>query len=432
MTNNAQTTVETTTTINYYIRSSILGGKPIVEVNQSGTQSEGYIYAAGALLAKQIGLCPGCPPDVQWQEANPLTGSRYEVYTGGYGDLQERDPLGANTGTEDPYQYQSEPSFLDLVQPEQLLFIDGGSDPFNPGKCEKDGMAYDCGRLDREIENGAVGGDVYRNGRYIGYTDILGSGSVGGRHFALAYLPDEFSEDLSPTNGDLATVNIRAGEAYFIEVAVSGSAGQTRDIPKASEIAAREKAKPPITDCEKYLANLLTDNGYVSVGFDYTSKGSNGETPHYRGDSINTNGTFSQGHLHVFAHVYADFNADSDANFYIPAGGRLLIPNTRIKSGGASFGDISRSSYVLVQFSSLGSYNHPVTLFVGHIKGVPSPRSVNRKNVINTRRLIGTTGGAGGEGLGGGANHIHLELLEGLHSSIPVKKNWVPVTKICP
>jgi hypothetical protein len=202
------------------------------------------------------------------------------------------------------------------------------------------------------------------------------------------------------------------------------------DIPKASEIAAREKAKPPITNCEKYLAGLLTNNGYVSTGFDYTRKGANGEAPQYRGDSINYDGTFSQGHLHVFAHVYADFKADSDANFYIPAGGRLIV---RKGLGGFSESGASLSSggdsFVLVQFpNGLGNVKEKVTLFVGHIKNVPAPGTVNRN--INTRRLIGTTGGEGGNGRG--SNHIHLELLRGLHSSIPPKKDWIPITRICP
>ena len=86
-----QTTVQTTATINYYIRSSVLGDKPIVEVSASGTQTDGYVYAAGAFLAKQAGLCPGCPPSVQWQEANPLTGSRFEVNTDGEGRAAQQD-----------------------------------------------------------------------------------------------------------------------------------------------------------------------------------------------------------------------------------------------------------------------------------------------------------------------------------------------------
>jgi len=50
-----------------------------------------------------------------------LTGSRYEIDTSSSGSLQERDPLGANTGTADPYAQDPQPDFLNIVEPTQPL-----------------------------------------------------------------------------------------------------------------------------------------------------------------------------------------------------------------------------------------------------------------------------------------------------------------------
>lgn len=156
---------ETTTT--YYLRSSILGGKTVSEINVEGEKSKGYIYANGALIAEQV-ACTGCNPAfyIKWHEVNPLTGGRAEVLHDGNKTIVETDPMGARIGTEDPLLYYTEPILNDIVPSGAPLYLEyPGSNPFDPnGGCELDGMRVDCAYRDRLIDRGVVGGQVYLNG----------------------------------------------------------------------------------------------------------------------------------------------------------------------------------------------------------------------------------------------------------------------------
>jgi hypothetical protein len=59
----------TLTSLTYYLRSSVLGGKIITELNQSGQKQKGYVFAGGQLLASQQSN------QVTWRHQNPVTGS---------------------------------------------------------------------------------------------------------------------------------------------------------------------------------------------------------------------------------------------------------------------------------------------------------------------------------------------------------------------
>ena len=75
----------------YYLRSSVLGGQPIAEVDgASGGWWRGYVYdAGGALLALQQG-------GVEWTHSDPIVkGSRLTNQAGGVTTATELDPWGA-------------------------------------------------------------------------------------------------------------------------------------------------------------------------------------------------------------------------------------------------------------------------------------------------------------------------------------------------
>jgi YD repeat-containing protein len=169
--NGVPTVVEDPSAINvYYLRSSVLGGKPVAEIDAtSGTKSKGYIYANGALLAEQR-ACVGCNPStyIVWHEANPLTGGRLEVWSGGSSDTQERDPMGANTGTEDPWLYEDYPTYSDIID-EHPLYLESGGNPFDPNSpYEVDGIPVSREELERRMGSGTVEGAIFRGGRYEG------------------------------------------------------------------------------------------------------------------------------------------------------------------------------------------------------------------------------------------------------------------------
>jgi len=135
----------TLTSLTYYIRSSVLEGKVITEVSQSGQKQKGYVFAGGELLASQQNN------QVTWRHENPLTGSSGTSGTEGwFSPESEPDPMGVNVGLEDPFSnccLLPEPN--DQIMPALL----GG---FASGRCRVDGMAIDCGWAMQMLESGSA------------------------------------------------------------------------------------------------------------------------------------------------------------------------------------------------------------------------------------------------------------------------------------
>jgi RHS repeat-associated protein len=82
-TENGQTT--------YYLRSSVLGGQVVAEMNSSGSWTRGYVYLGGSLLAVQDSA-------VYWMHEDPVTKSkRVTDASGTIVSTVELDPWGADT-----------------------------------------------------------------------------------------------------------------------------------------------------------------------------------------------------------------------------------------------------------------------------------------------------------------------------------------------
>jgi len=75
----------------YYVRSSVLGGQVIAELDTTGNWSRGYVYAGGSLMAVQQG-------GVFWSYEDPITKSKRMCdVNGNIVSLVELDPWGADT-----------------------------------------------------------------------------------------------------------------------------------------------------------------------------------------------------------------------------------------------------------------------------------------------------------------------------------------------
>ena len=76
----------------YYVRSSVLGGQVVAEINSAGTWMRGYVYLGGQLIALQ-------DSGVYWVHQEPYTkGQRFTTSLGVVtGNIVEVDPWGGNT-----------------------------------------------------------------------------------------------------------------------------------------------------------------------------------------------------------------------------------------------------------------------------------------------------------------------------------------------
>jgi hypothetical protein len=126
------------TVTTYYLRSTVLGGAIVQELNSTGQKQVGYVYLQGRLLARQS------DNQMTWRHVSPAGTSLYEM--GGFGAGRvEFEPLGGEitlTSTAPPENQQSPGEFS------------GGhfagimdsrfSDIFNTDGCVVDGAPVSC------------------------------------------------------------------------------------------------------------------------------------------------------------------------------------------------------------------------------------------------------------------------------------------------
>jgi YD repeat-containing protein len=161
--NEAPPTEDTQTT--YYLRSTVLGGASVVELNGPGSMDIVNIYAGGQRIARDLW------GNIGFEHMNPVTGSR--INSAGHSSYRntardERDSFGAEIPTSNPYPSQS---YVDYKFGEQL-YIEGG-DPFDysTGR-EIDGIPVSEAEFQRRVQNGSAVGDVFRGGRYVGSLNL--------------------------------------------------------------------------------------------------------------------------------------------------------------------------------------------------------------------------------------------------------------------
>jgi YD repeat-containing protein len=137
----------------YYVRSTLLDGAPIIELETSA----GYGATENIYMGLQKIASHGTSNYVQWRHVNPATGSWLVSSQNPGGALafrNELDPLGTEMGTSDPYV--SYTSYQDLIGLESLYEERGN--PFDPsGGCGTlDGLPISCSEMRMRMQGGSV------------------------------------------------------------------------------------------------------------------------------------------------------------------------------------------------------------------------------------------------------------------------------------
>jgi len=97
---------QTTTTTRYYVRSTVLGGAVLTEMELTNNYTRTFVYLEGALLATQQsnGI-----PWVSWEHRDPSNATYWSSDATNLRDRAELDPVGANMGLSDSTYTQSVP-----------------------------------------------------------------------------------------------------------------------------------------------------------------------------------------------------------------------------------------------------------------------------------------------------------------------------------
>jgi hypothetical protein len=141
---------DTTETVDYYLRSSVLGGRVITELNALGQKNKTKVYVGGEVEAEQV-FNDGTPA-VVWKYSNPVTGSSVEQTVYGLGK-KEYDPFGLELGGSDPYLQHEEPDYASMGG----SFYREGGNPFDSaGGYTLNGMPTDFGTISRLFQSGSA------------------------------------------------------------------------------------------------------------------------------------------------------------------------------------------------------------------------------------------------------------------------------------
>jgi len=151
----------------YYVKSTVLDGARVVELDVNGNKKSGWIYAGSQRIAKEEN------GSVTFEHHNPATGGWLE--TNGHPSYrltmrEERDPRNAEIPLSNPY-VGAEGSYISSKWGEPLL-IEGG-DPFDPSSgYEIDGLPVSAAEFARRTGNGSVGAALFSGGRQIGFVGL--------------------------------------------------------------------------------------------------------------------------------------------------------------------------------------------------------------------------------------------------------------------
>ncbi len=442
-----------TTQNKYFIRSSVMGGQTVTEVDETGRKTRTIVRAAGAELAWQ-NAGYGSNEYVFFQH-NDASGMSYRTaradgtvldtnYT--EGAPAELDPLGGNVGVFTPYFQLNttpiEPAIPTLqnlnewsprgVDGQRVqMMMDGIEVPYWIGAAAlANGSAVQCPNnyCGPQTAINSLGQTVLTSPfqAYAGGTSGYNVPQWGNTHMIV--------EGEQPDN----TPEIIGWD--FVEVASGGfSLLPTSWNPRRQtdtttcdglldclkKIVAEYKKQ---RDCDKYLANLFGDEG--AYFFDNTFWKKDHATGIRRPDDD---------HSHLYG---SERDSTVSTNIYIPAGGKIVPPNTTIP--GSKYLGSSRdvftsegkqqinhnANYVLVQFKELGKLRN-VTLAIFHVDNFkPEKQSGGRTRIGTVGFTRSEDYGSGGETKEGGG-HSHFELMEGRKWNLSNQK-LLSFRDICP
>jgi RHS repeat-associated protein len=249
-------------TTRYYLRSTVLGGQVVAEMDTSGTWMRGYVYQGGSLLAVQAG-------GVNWVHEDPVTKSkRVTDSLGNIVSSVELDPWGGDTNRSSNAAFQpkkftsyhrddngsDEAMFrrynrwhsrfdqpdpydgsYDLTDPQSFnRYAYVGNDPVNfvdptglePNTCLLEGTPINCGTASMFIHSGAgVYGPLdtsqydYSKGTFVHFTAVATSGGAAsgfipqGAHYlgGLTWGWTDYSKDDAPS----WSYSLKSTESWF-------------------------------------------------------------------------------------------------------------------------------------------------------------------------------------------------------------------------
>ena len=167
----------TTQRVDYYVRSSVLGGEVITELTSAGAKRKTNVYAGGTVVAEQQLYNEG-QQSITWKHLNPVTGTTMESGAGGAaGGKKDYDPFGLELGYADPYLQNEEPDYASMGG----SFYREGGNPFGESDgCQWNGMPIRCRMfefifrtqtligvtLGRNVDSG-----FFRSARWVDTTD---------------------------------------------------------------------------------------------------------------------------------------------------------------------------------------------------------------------------------------------------------------------
>lgn len=253
-------------TTKLYVRSSVLGGQVISEMDEQGHKLSSYVYGGGSVFARQFkGVAPYSNDYVSFEHRDPSNASLRT--TDAYGNIisqEEYDPIGANANLG--------PTLYNVPPPDEgggslLDYGEGGMPSFLRTTYILDGMPVsadmalqalhsgaavqcpnnDCGpRLITVTGYGRYGQVVGSSSRLVSYGQAGWDGSLDGRYRVIGSGTLGFSQIASNIGGflgSLTSTDARGigefGGAAFQRV--SGSGGSWTDLAHGnSELNKRE------------------------------------------------------------------------------------------------------------------------------------------------------------------------------------------------
>jgi RHS repeat-associated protein len=367
----------------YYVRSSILGGQVVCELNAAGSWWRGYVYLGNQLLALQSGNA------VSWVHQDPVTKS--QRVTNGSGTVTstvDLDPWGGDTSRSSnqafqPHRFtsyerdgnggdeammrrytgkwhrfaQPDPydGSYDLTDPQSFnRYAYVQNDPVN--FADPSGLlpSLNCTQTSEGVICGGIGVDIPIE-RDIPFDPIFGG-------------PPEFPGVIIPREP-----LPRGG---------GGGTGPQNPMPVPSP-ESKIPPKPPNPDCDEKLAAIFGGQGAVAAGSGYEPSGMTGPqgSPNFRP------------HVYRTLHIYGNETATSVTGVYAPAGGGIPFSRENVAPGAGSYG---------IYYNQLGNA-HNVTLVISHVADYTNPGR------ITSRTQIGNIGGPGGNS-GGQYPYIHSHL----------------------
>ena len=365
----------------YYLRSSALGGKVVTEIHGDtvggtygwviGSKAKGYVYASGGIMAEQTAYYYNGTPNgsVKWVHNDPHTGSEVSSWTGGVAYTEhEFDPLGIDTGFDDPANYTLPP----IPDPEQPSYTGGGSNPFGP-KCSLDGISVDCSFAFQLVDSGsAIVAPAQTVTPVYVHNKTTGKGSyVGFAHWNSGDQYFHFNGGYTKPNGDyVGTQQIflwgaRTYPFMGLGIGIGFGGGVQPEKPRPIPNSEVQQPQPPNPTCDAKLAGIFGGEGAVAAGSGYepsTLKGSYNQGGNWRG------------HVYRFLHVYPNATGTATnpaTGIYIPLdkGNKVpkVVPYNFPKDEGG----------YKIHYNQLGNLQN-VNLYVYHVTNFKVRREGNK------------------------------------------------------